>query len=382
MVDTVGIKSPYITEEIAQKIEQECTKRIGINIKTNDIIYEVTTGHLLGSYDSRIQIKVDRYEYKSIKLDKISSLANGYDKIPILTKCEPYIYIECSIHKLMLGHNCFGGTDNYNLAIKYLINFIENIFNIKLPYYEEWQVKRIDYAKVFDLGSPLSVQEYLRGLNNANYPRRQVYKYGLTGLYAPGVTTAVKFYHKGIEFKKHDKNRLKHQMDFCDIIDLENKAMNLLRVEVEIKQRKLKNDFEKEVVYVKDITTEYLNKIYNIEVNKIIKEGNENMKILRDVRDVKNRLIIQYGNSLGNTILNTWFQLTTLGEELVKKTMSKSTYYRHIQYLKYCNISWLNTDVTIIDNKIVPNDFLPLTDDIRCINEVHNSILNKLKVVA
>lgn len=382
MYDTIGIKSPYISEKIARIIENECIKRSGLDLRTGEILYEITTQQLLGSYDSKVHIKIDRMEYETVKLDKIHSLASGNKNIPVLKRCEPYIYVECSIHKLLLGHNCFGGPDNFNLCCKYIVTFLEKEFSISLPDYSEWKVKRVDVANCFDLGNPISVQEYFRGLNNANYPRRQVNKFGLSGLYASGSTTTLKFYHKGIEFRKHDLNRLKKFMDYCDIIKIEEKAMNILRVECEVKIRKLKNDFKKDDILVGEISDNYLNCIYDIEVNRLLKEGNNKMKCVRDVRDVKNRLLVMYGNKLGNTILNTWFQLTTLGENIVKASMSKTTYYNHIKYLKNANVSWLNTDVIVMEKQYVPNDFFPLRKDERNLLEVDKLVQEKLKLIA
>ena len=46
-------------------------------------------------------------------------------------------------------------------------------------------------------------------LGNSYFSRRKLKKFNDTGLYWSGSTTTLKLYHKGAEFKTHDRNRLK-----------------------------------------------------------------------------------------------------------------------------------------------------------------------------
>ena len=100
MYDTIIIKSPEIEPETVDKVMQFCRRYEGIDIFTGEILYRFTSGELEGSYDYRIRIKVDNTEW--IKEDKIPRRVETYW----------HLEVECSLHKLMMNHNCYGGPDD------------------------------------------------------------------------------------------------------------------------------------------------------------------------------------------------------------------------------------------------------------------------------
>ncbi|WP_144675089.1 phage/plasmid replication protein [Desulfitobacterium sp. LBE] len=130
----------------------------------------------------------------------------------------------------MLGHNVFGGPLDFSTSVKWLINFLNESFknyavwSPVLPPWDEWRVFRVDVAEVFNLGSFEAVEEWFRGVNFANFPRRTVNKYAMSGLYASGRTTTVKAYHKGVEFAKHDRKRLYRYLGLDKLNELQNFA--------------------------------------------------------------------------------------------------------------------------------------------------------------
>lgn len=375
MIDTITIESLSISEDVAQKIEKQSILRQGIDMKNQEIFYQITTSQLLGSFDSSLRIVVKRQRLKSTY--DWRSRKNVVNNV----NCKPYLLVECSPHKLILGHNVYGGSNDFQGYCRFLIKFIEESFNVLLPDFRIWHVRRIDYAEVFDLGSIESVLEYFRGLNSAVYSRRSANKYGLTGTYYPGGSTTVKFYCKGEEFRKHDKVRLKKFLDDDKLYKIEEIAKRLLRVEVEIKSRKLKNDFKsKYLPCVKDIKLEYLQSLYENEIKKIIKEGDSSMKTVRNAQGVQNRLYSLFSSQKASVMLGTWYMFTTLGEDYAKTQMSESTFYRHKKDLKDSGISWLGTNVTLKDSNLIPLDFTPLLKDVRIFNHTDEKIIKALAV--
>lgn len=373
MIDTILLESPFISEKIASVIERESIIRQGIDMSMGEIFYQITTKELKGSYDSSLRIVVKRDKYEST-FDLLSRKV-----ITNLVKCEPYLLVECSVHKLILGHNCYGGTNNFHGLCKFLINFLEKNFNFELPNYEIWKVRRVDYAEVFDLGCLEAVVEWFRGVNNAHYSRRKVIKYANEGLYFPGSTTTLKFYAKGVEFNKHDKPRLKKFLDDDSIFNIQDIANKLLRVELEVKSKKLKNDFKtKDLPLVKDIKVEYLQSLYEIEVQRVLKEGAEGMKIIRDATNVQQRLYSNCSSQKAGSLLGTWYMLSTLGEEYAKSQMSKATFYRHRKELQELGISWLGTNVTLKSSSILPVNFTPSIEDSRKLYFTDKKILRLL----
>ncbi|MCX7746601.1 MAG: phage/plasmid replication protein, II/X family [Clostridia bacterium] len=336
-IDTIKLMA-YIDEETANKIMNFCTLRQAIDLSTGDCLYEITTGSLAGSYDSRISIKVAKdFEY--------------------------YVVVECSLHKIILGHNVYGGTDDMLAGVNYLHNFLQNLIGIQFPFcFRKWKLMRIDLAEVFELDCFEAVQEWFKGLNACDYPRRKVRRYGLESICAYGSTTGLKFYHKGVEFWAHDRKRLKN-LNY-DLFELQEKANRILRTEVEIKARKLKSMYGEYPMIGKVKYADLLN-VYDVEVKRFLKEGCNDMKMVRNVNDVNFRLNEMYSDQLAGQLLGTWYRLTTLGEDGTKKVIKKATYYRHVKLLKDAGISWHGTDVVKLENSIVPADFVPVRSDRR-----------------
>lgn len=378
-VDTVRLRSPYISHGLASKIEQECEKRMGVNMRTGELLYEITTGSLEGSYDNRISIKVSYKEFKS-------SVVKGKTRTA-LVDCPPYIEIEASVHKMFLGHNVYGGTEDFQKACLFLIKTVEQIIGIELPgatwlngkqsYLNSWIVKRVDFAYIFNLGSFEAVEQFFYLFKNGYYPRRNIETYGLTGWRFNASTSVIKAYHKGPDFKKHDMKRLitSGVLKSNQAFDMLVLATEILRVEVEIKTRKLKYDFEgvrhgKEP-YIMDITPEYLQSVYETEISRIMKEGKKKSDIVRDSVKAEERLYSMYSESRANSLFAAYLKMSNFGIEKYKKVTPKNTYYRHLRELKAAGVSVnLNgemnlEDVTGSKESLLPEDFQPLRDDPR-----------------
>lgn len=325
MLDTICLKSPPLSDLNIAKISLHLERKIGITLKTGEVFYEFTSGSLAGSYDNRISCRIE----------------------------DNQIRVECSIHKLFLGHNCFNGypVEDFQLVIQGFVNFLQQVFEIEFPDPYFWEVKRIDVAAAFRLESN-DLSNYIYGLNNATYSRRRVQKYSDESIFFPGYTTSLKIYDKYKEYKKHDLKRLK-KFDEIFAYDVLNKSKGILRVEVSIKHRKFKYDFKKNEILVKEITADYLNRIYDTEINRMYKEC-ENMEIVRTAKEVNNRLKAEYAPRLAKILFATWFQLSTLGEITIKQDYDVKTLYRHKKQLKDAGISWLNTDVNILESMPIP----------------------------
>lgn len=352
MIDTIRIKSPYISHDIAEDIKNQCSLKQEINLKNGDVVYQITTYKLKNTYDSRVSIRLMTEEWVT-KYD-----FNVMKNVTYLVECEPYLIVECSLHKFVLGHNVYGGSDNLDLQLKYLIYRLNVEFNIELPCYKTWNIIRLDYAIIFEFEAADDVKKYIETLNNTVYSRRKSLKFNNTGCYFPGSTTTLKFYHKGSEFYKHDYKRLKYYMNDFELIQLKYKADKILRIEVEIKNRKLKHDFEKDKIFVDDIKIDYLRDIMKTEINKILKLTDDDIKVVRKVVEVRNRLEVKYNSSLANNLMGLWYQLTLFSEDEVKKTMSKSTFYRQRKQLIEAGVTWIGSDVVLVEN-IESDYFVP-----------------------
>jgi II/X family phage/plasmid replication protein len=356
-LDTLKVRSPKLSEDVAVHIEQQLIMRVAVDQATGEILYEMFNGPVLASWDSRISVQLMREEWRHC-----DGVLNKF-------RCRPYLVVQGSVHKAMLGHNLYGGPCDLQAAAMWFIQHVAVGLGCELPSAAEWHVRQADWAEVFDLGYD-ATQLYIHGLNSAKFPRRKhgkLARYGDNSFHVPGDTTTVKVYAKGVEFAAHDGRRLKRILDPQELAILSNKADNLLRVEVSVRAPKLDGDFGHPPT-VGEVTTEYLTKVHDVEIARLLKEGTADMETVRKYSDVERRLREFYCDKprLASTLFATWSKLALVGEWEVRAFMSESTYYRHLACLKAAGVSFLGTDVRLIEvASILPADFSPVRKDPR-----------------
>lgn len=370
--DTIKLRSPALGKALVDEIQNQCFLRTGLEMSSGEVRYEIFSGELLGSWDSRISVVPKAEEYQVNK--------NGR---PELVDCDPYILIEASVHKMVLGHNVYGGSNDFAAVCERFVEVLEEQLGIELPHSRAWTVHRVDCALVYRL-SKLACKEFFDGMQLINFPRRKKgsAKYDMA-VYFAGKTTTVKFYHKGSEFAVHDRSRLKHfflsvfnhiygknDVENFSRVDKKIKALqrladNRMRVEVEIHSDKFQYDFGKNP-RVDEVTDAYLQEVYDKEVEKLLREGKQGMDTVRKSRVVMGRLVAIYGNALGMRLYGFWSILAQNGDELARDQFSKSTFFRCRKQLEDAGVSWSGTDVLVVANDgLVPNDFAPVRTDKR-----------------
>lgn len=401
MLDTVGLTSPYLSEQDAAKIEQACVLRSAVELATGDVQYALTTGSLAGSWDSRVSVRVEREEWVAEPPSVAARLAStqgaevevewvegrqvarstGIKRLrPTVCKmpCPPYVVVEGSVHKALMGHNVYGGPCAPALSLAWFVDNVGGRLGVSLPYAEDWQVRRVDWAEAYELPNFEAVEEYISGLNMAQFPRRQVVRYGSESLFSPGRTTTVKVYHKGPEFHEHDRRRLRDYVEEFDLYDLQARANRIMRFETSIKARKLSDDFSGKPLVV-DLTREYLERVHDREAARLLKEANHDMETVRTHQAVSRRLHEIYDGRLANTLFGTWMQLAALGEKEVKNTLTKPTFYRQKKQLSDAAISWNAADVYICPRtSAVPSGFSPVRGDRHRLIGEHPIVFDKL----
>lgn len=387
MIDTIGLESPTIPECLAQRIESQSILRRAVDMVSGELLYQLTSCQLEGSYDSRIHISVKRERFQSIQtvdyIREVDSLGKGHKRRvqTVLVSCEPYLYLEGSVHKALLGHNVFGGTADFQVVAYWLLGRVGDLLGVDLLGLGQWVVRRCDVAECFQLDSFSAVQEYFRGLNSAEYPRRPVTRYGASGIYAPGYITTVKMYHKGVEFLKHDRPRLSKRLSIEQLTELQEQANLIVRTEVEIKARKFVYDFGR-LLQIGEVDQKYLDRIYDEGVRKLLKEGEDHVKVVRSAVNVERRLYNVYSSRQAGVLLGTWYRLSAMGESRVKEQLPERTFYRHRRLLKMAGCGWLGTDVTVRNLSLVPQDFVPVVGDSRRLIGVHPLVLEQLQAVS
>lgn len=397
-IDTVKLRSPEIDEGTASFLEKQCILKQGMHLGTGEILYEITSGDLRGSWDARISFKVCREDWIVGRTGK-----------PEQVRCAPFILVEASLHKFFSGQNVYGGPVNFQESCRLFVNLLGELMAGDHEVFHDaakWQVRRVDWAEVFAL-SPAAQREYFRQLKNCTFPRRALKeaKYD-TAVHFPGKFTTLRIYGKGAEFKAHDLSRLRVALtayymrqlgeskkagihavwDETHSRRIERKlkalqrlADNRLRAEIQINADKLHHDFKGRYPLVSEISDQYLIDIYQGQMFKLLKEGKSAMETVRTYDAVKARLNDMFGKRSANNLLAFWMQLAARGEEAIRPEYSKSQFYSNRSKLIEAGISWLASDVLILaQDTALPRDFRPLVGDPRrCYGRVSaNSIFN------
>jgi II/X family phage/plasmid replication protein len=378
-LDTVRIKSPYMARQIVDQIKAKGESYCRVSNDTGTLLWEITRTNLRGSFDSRIMVKPMYEDCQKSKSGK-----------PEWHPSQPYLIVECSLPKAFNGQNIYGVEENLQDACERLRSLLEKLLQVQLPHTSKWTVQRVDWAENFRL-SYQAVQEFIEGIHHVAYPRRKMQKYSNESVFAPGTTTTVKLYHKGPEFEKNDSKRLYHvlsdlyrqikpkeaavdwpyQQARKKIAALRRLANDRLRAEVEIHAEKFDADFGHKPK-VCEVTTDYLCAVFDKDMGKLLREGATANQIVRNSQAVCDRLYARYSPELAGLLHGFWLMLSRHGENDARKRTARSSFYRRMKQLKDAGISWLATDMQLIERQgqKLPADFSPVRANPRRCNSL------------
>lgn len=368
-LDTVRFKTPYMQRAIVDRVRAKGESYQRICNETGERTWEITRTNLRGSFDSRIMVKPMYEDYVKTKGGK-----------PELHQSPPYLIIECSIPKAFHGQNIYGVIEDLHCASDRLKDLLQRLLDVPLPPSLHWIVQRVDWAENFQLPFQ-AVQEFFEGIYHVAFPRRKVQKYSNESIFVPGTTTTIKLYHKGPEFQQNDRKRLyvvlrsQYQQDrpndappeWADkkasrrLTALQRLANNRLRAEVEIHAEKLDTDFGHKPK-VSEITASYLKTVFDKEIQRLLREGNGAVQIVRTSLAVRDRLDTYFTQELAGLLHGFWLGLATHGEDDMKKRFTRPTFYRRRKQLVDVGVSWLSTDMQLIERQgqMLPADFSPI----------------------
>lgn len=368
-LDTVRLKTPYMARSIVDQIKGQGESYQRLRNDTGELVWEITRTNLTGSHDSRIMVRPMYEDCTKSKSGK-----------PEWHVSEPYLLIECSIPKAFYGQNVYGAIEDFQGACERLRDMLQQLLGVRLPPVKNWQVQRVDWAENFRLPHQ-AVQEFFEGIYHIGFPRRKMQKHGNESIFTPGTTTTIKLYHKGPEFEKHDRKRLFivlrnhfHQSRPKDappdwayskatrkVAALQRLANGRLRAEVEIHAEKLDYDFGHKP-RVHEVTSAYLQDVFDKEIRRLLREGRGAIQIVRTSLAVRDRLGARYSPELAGLLHGFWLALATHGEDDTKSRFARPTFYRRRKQLIDAGVSWLSTDVQLIERQgqVLPVDFSPV----------------------
>jgi II/X family phage/plasmid replication protein len=359
MIDTLRLESPPVDEALAKAVEGQLILRAGMDCATEELLYQFVSGSLKGSWESSVSVNVLRKKWISYSPEP------GGRSLLKEVECPPYLRFEGSVHKAMLGHNVFGGPVDLCACTSWFVGDVGKRLGVDLPHWSSWRVCTLDWAEVYDLGSYEACAQYIHGLGISRYPRRKVWRYADETVAFYGTTTAQKFYHKGPEFRKNTFKQFAVATNPGYAMEVQSKAHTFLRVETSIKSKKLQSEHGGEKPHAQDISLEWVKDVYDVEVARVLKDGEADMKWVRSAESVEYRLYDVYENRLAQALYGTWLKLAANGEDAVRAKLTKATYHRHRKKLAEAGCAWHGTDVYIREDSLIPSDFRPVRSDSR-----------------
>ena len=373
-LDTVRIKSPYMAMNIVDKVKAKGINYCQVLNETGETQWEVTRTSLRGSFDSRIMVKPMYTDFRQAKNGRVEEHPSP-----------PYVIVECSVPKAMHGQNVYGVIEDMQTACENVRTLLQQLIGIELPHTGNWTVQRVDWAESFQLPYQ-AVQEFFEGIYHVAFPRRKMQKYGNESIFVPGTTTTIKIYHKGPEFQKNDRKRLAwvlrnffhenrprnaapewaQSQAYRKVAAIQRLANNRLRAEVEVHAEKLDYDFGHKPK-VREVTTEYLQAVFDKEMARLLREGREGVNVVRSSLAVRDRLEARFSPELAGLLHGFWLGLSTHGEDDMKKRSTRATFYRRRKQLVDAGVSWLATDMQLIERQgqMLPADFSPVRANAR-----------------
>jgi len=393
VLDTVKIRSPFLDEAVARVVEGRLQRRTCTDLSTGEVLWEFTSGPLTGSWDHRVSVQVERHVWKQVDTGRLVAVGEvpigaggrrkrttfeqaGGGAVPVRVPSKPYLVVEGSIHKAMLGHNVWGGPEDLQAPVMWFVDRLAEQLGVTLPPASSWLFRRVDWAECFNLGSFEAVQEYVSYLHNAKFPRRRTTKTEEESINIAGTTTTVKLYHKGPEFEVHDRKRLLQVGRRADRLDevtelvnkLQARANMLLRCEVEIHARTFDEEYSiapGPAVGSPEIL-QWIQSLHDRDLARVLREGTSAMQTVRTSAAVRRRLFDLHSERQAAALYATWMELSAMGEASVRSHLNKVTFWRHRKLLVEAGCSWHDGDVKIDSRvRLVPEDFSPVRSDPR-----------------
>jgi len=346
MLDTIRIISPELTADIDGNVKALCNKqRVLFDTETGEKEWEFFTGEISKTWDSRIGLKL---------ITEKLFIQNGMDSA-MVHQISPRLQVECSIHKCMMGHNVWGGPEDFKASIAWLVGEISYLLGVPLPDYLAWSVPRIDWTETFKVPN---LREWFANLKHMRYPRTGERKVTIreTTIDCSTSTVYVKLYQKEPEFRHNDYFKVCRVMGKEVANQLQTRASEMLRCEVEFRARKLKQLFGVvgRDVYVAEIRDNVLREAWGVEMGKILQFDGSVPRLYCDTPSVLKRLMQSaHSTRMQKSLMSTWQMFSAVGEEQVKQFCPKNTFSTHKRLLKELGISWSSTDAMLIDKEVV-----------------------------
>ncbi len=365
MLDTMGFIIP-ISREAYHFLVSKSLMTQRVDCVDGSVEFEYYNFELSHSWNYRVRWKLDDKRFIHDPGINRTVVASGY----------PHLKIEFSAPKIMLGNNIRTIDENMADVVVHTVKIkFEKTFQIKLPRVSDWFLNRLDVCSNYELSNADMVKDIINYLQRLDYPRKKKEFYENESIYCPSRHATLKVYAKGPEFKKHDMKRFKNEVESRNLF---NDANRIIRAEAELKTR------------LRYVAAEYLNllgmksklkirtwngylKYYKmiglIDCRGELERMIANLMICKETKsmkanDVHDKLRKNFSDEQADVFMGMYTIILTRGIKASRKKFSKEKMKRALRAYRSLKISFINSDVSVIDSGInIPHDFTFKMDD-------------------
>ena len=322
--------------------------------------FEYYNFELSHSWNYRVRWKLDDKKFCYDPNLQITMLTPGY----------PHLKIEFSAPKIMLGNNIQTIDENMaDIAVHTVKKKFEKTFNVSLPSVHDWFLNRLDVCSNYELPSEKVVTEIIQYMQKLDYPRKIENLHKNESIYCASRYSTLKIYAKGPEFKAHDKKRFKNEIEAQT---LQNIASRVIRAEAELKLRL--RYIATQWINMHDIRDKIKIKTWNgylkyykmmelldckVELERML----TNLMICKETKamkakDVYDKLRQNFSGKQADVFMGMYSIILTQGLKTSRKIYTKEKMARALRAYRSLGISFINSDVSVIDSGInIPHDF-------------------------
>lgn len=260
-----------------------------------------------------------------------------------------YLSIGASPASLEFGVNVFGSSDMRHCA-DVLKRHAEKALACILPSLDRWQCRRIDITHNYRLDGLGQVQQALRELRKGDGVRQKAtVPKGDTVVWGQGSDLmSGKAYAKGPQLRYLQKKRRDEREIPDELIDL---AQSILRFELSLRARWFRRHGSEWL----NFSEEYLNGLHGDYFGRFV--GGLEVCDMGTLLAKLERVAPSKGRALAAH--KTWALIKSIGYEVTKASMPRSTWGLHIKYLK---------DAGVSEADLVGGTVIPFRRDVICLS--------------
>lgn len=331
MYDTIVLVTEDAPAQGWPALCEQLQARYGVNAGTGEVDYTHYTATLAVPVTAaciRIQVRTAKWivfpgEHSPRKVDGLWSLR-----------------VECSLHKLLVGHNCYYGPALLLPAVQSLLDTLTSLLDCTMPAPDRWTIRRLDVAACFELGSEAQVCGWIRSRSLIKYPRREVHFWGDSGFTTTGSTTVIRAYHKGRQLVGDETRRLRMVYAPADADAIIARADSILRCEVEIRSYV----WDKSPATPVTLSDEWAHAQYDDAWRRFLRPPDAGTRLHSTATAVEQQLRQTHPDSWLH-LYQVWCLLAIRGEQWYTQQVDARTWRRHRQLLTDADVGWLDTDV-------------------------------------